>query len=72
MPNIRKETDSLRIVIVGGGFAGVTLAQAVDMATVRPRQLLGLPVNTIEVGQPADLVLFEWQEGGELRVVEMN
>jgi NADH dehydrogenase FAD-containing subunit len=24
MPNIRKETDSLRIVIVGGGFAGVT------------------------------------------------
>ena len=27
MPNIRKETDSLRIVIVGGGFAGVTLAE---------------------------------------------
>jgi len=26
MPNIRKETDSLRIVIAGGGFAGVTLA----------------------------------------------
>jgi N-acetylglucosamine-6-phosphate deacetylase len=52
-------------------FAGVTLGQAVDMATVRPRQLLGLPVNTIEVGQPADLVLFEWQEGEELRVVEM-
>jgi NADH:ubiquinone reductase (H+-translocating) len=27
MPNIRKETDRLRIVIVGGGFAGVTLAE---------------------------------------------
>ena len=27
MPNIQKETDSLRIVIVGGGFAGVTLAE---------------------------------------------
>jgi len=27
MSNIRKETDSPRIVIVGGGFAGVTLAE---------------------------------------------
>jgi NADH:ubiquinone reductase (H+-translocating) len=27
MPNIGKETDSLRIVIVGGGFAGVTLSE---------------------------------------------
>ena len=27
MPNIRKESESLRIVIVGGGFAGVTLAE---------------------------------------------
>ena len=27
MPNIQKETDSLRIVVVGGGFAGVTLAE---------------------------------------------
>jgi N-acetylglucosamine-6-phosphate deacetylase len=49
-------------------FAGVSLGEAVDMATVRPRQLLGLPVNTIEVDQAAELVLFEWNEGGELRV----
>lgn len=27
MPNIRKETDRLRIVIVGGGFAGVTVSE---------------------------------------------
>jgi len=52
-------------------FAGVSLGEAVDMATVRPRQLLGLPVHTIDVGQPAELVLFDWQPGGELRVVSM-
>jgi N-acetylglucosamine-6-phosphate deacetylase len=52
-------------------FAGVSLAEAVDMATVRPRQLLGLPIPTLDVGQPADLVLFEWQEGGGLGVVNM-
>jgi NADH:ubiquinone reductase (H+-translocating) len=27
MPSIRKQTDSPRIVIIGGGFAGVTLAE---------------------------------------------
>lgn len=51
-------------------FAGVSLADAVDMATTRPRQLLGLPVPTIEVGQPAELVLFDWQPGGEVQVRE--
>jgi N-acetylglucosamine-6-phosphate deacetylase len=52
-------------------FGGVSLAEAVDMATVRPRQLLGLPIPTINVGQPAELVLFEWQPSGELRVVPL-
>jgi N-acetylglucosamine-6-phosphate deacetylase len=52
-------------------MAGVSLAEAITLATVRPRQLLGLPVTTIEVGQPADLVLFDWQEGGELTVREV-
>jgi N-acetylglucosamine-6-phosphate deacetylase len=49
-------------------FAGVTLAEAVDMAAVRPRELLGLPVPAIEVGQAAELVVFDWKPGGELRV----
>jgi N-acetylglucosamine-6-phosphate deacetylase len=49
-------------------FAGVNLADAIDMATARPRQLLGLPVTTIEVGQPADLVVFDWEPGGDVRV----
>jgi N-acetylglucosamine-6-phosphate deacetylase len=52
-------------------FAGVSLADAVDMATVRPRRLLGLPIPTIEAGQPADLVLIEPEPGGELRITSM-
>lgn len=49
-------------------FAGVSLRDAVEMASARPRQLLGLSPRTLETGQPADLVLFEWEEGGEFRV----
>ncbi len=41
---------------------------AVTMAAVRPRELLGLPVPRIEPGEPADLVLFNWRMGRELRV----
>ena len=51
--------------------AGVTLADAVDMAGARPRQLLGLPPWRLEVGQPADLMLFDWEPGGEFRVTGM-
>jgi N-acetylglucosamine-6-phosphate deacetylase len=49
-------------------FAGVTLAEAVDMAAIRPRQLLGLPVPTLAVGQPADLMVFDWQPGGDVGI----
>jgi N-acetylglucosamine-6-phosphate deacetylase len=49
-------------------FAEVTLAQAVDMASSQPRALLGLPARRLEVGQPADLVLFDWQPGGDFEV----
>jgi N-acetylglucosamine-6-phosphate deacetylase len=49
-------------------FAGVSLADAVDMAGARPRELLGLPPRRLEVGQPAELILFDWQEGGDFRV----
>jgi N-acetylglucosamine-6-phosphate deacetylase len=50
-------------------FAGVSLREAVDMACARPHELLGLPVPRLEPGQPADLVLFDWEEGGDFRVV---
>ncbi|MCI0463738.1 MAG: amidohydrolase family protein [Gemmataceae bacterium] len=49
-------------------FAGVSLREAVDMASERPRQLLGLPPWRLEAGQRADLVLFDWEEGGDFRV----
>jgi N-acetylglucosamine-6-phosphate deacetylase len=49
--------------------AGVSLKDAVDMASVRPRELLGLPSPRIEAGQPADLVVFHWQPGGDVRVI---
>ncbi len=52
-------------------MAGVSLADAIDLASARPRQLLRLPVTTIEAGQPADLMLFGWQPGGEMQVREV-
>jgi N-acetylglucosamine-6-phosphate deacetylase len=52
-------------------FAGVSLKDAVEMASVRPRQLLGLPVPAIEPGQPADLVFFDWETSGEVLVKEV-
>lgn len=49
-------------------FAGVSLADAVDMAGARPRELLGLPPRRLEPGLPADLVLFDWAPGGDFQV----
>jgi N-acetylglucosamine-6-phosphate deacetylase len=40
-------------------FAGVDLATAVDMATKRPRGLLGLLPNNLAPGDAADLVVFD-------------
>ena len=49
-------------------FAGISLREAVDMASARPRELLRLPVRALEAGATTDLVLFDWEEGGEFRV----
>lgn len=49
-------------------IAGVSLKDAIDMASIRPRELMGLPVPRIEAGQPAGLVLFDWQPGGNVMV----
>jgi N-acetylglucosamine-6-phosphate deacetylase len=46
---------------------GVSLREAIEMASDRPRQLLGLPIHRFEVGQPADLVLFEWDNEAGFR-----
>jgi N-acetylglucosamine-6-phosphate deacetylase len=47
----------------------VSLADAIDMASARPRLLLGLESQTLRVGAKADLVLFDWQKDGAFRVV---
>jgi N-acetylglucosamine-6-phosphate deacetylase len=51
-------------------FAGVSLRQAIEMASTRPAQLIGLPHAGLEVGAPANLVLFDLpdSETGSLRV----
>jgi N-acetylglucosamine-6-phosphate deacetylase len=49
-------------------MTGVGLADAIDMASARPRELLGLPVYGLEVGDPAKLMLFDWKPGGEIEV----
>lgn len=48
--------------------AEVNLAKAVDMASAQPRALLGLPPRSLEPGQPAELMLFDWQPGGDVQV----
>src|SRR5262249_55809959 len=50
------------------GLGEVSLADAVDMATARPRALLGLPVRELCAGEPAEVILFDWQPGGMLRI----
>lgn len=37
-----------------------SLADTIDMASNRPRELLGLPARRIEVGEAAELILFDW------------
>jgi N-acetylglucosamine-6-phosphate deacetylase len=49
------------------GLGEVSLADAMAMATVRPRELLGLPPRDLRVGEPAELLRFDWQPGGVLR-----
>jgi N-acetylglucosamine-6-phosphate deacetylase len=43
-------------------------ADAVDMASARPRQLLGLEPRPLQAGAPADLILFDWEPGGAFRL----
>ena len=40
-------------------FAGIDLATAIDMASLRPARLIGLEHPGLEVGAPANLFLFE-------------
>lgn len=51
-------------------FAGVTLADAVTMATVNPARLLGIEVGALAEGARADLVVMQVDEGaGRLEIL---
>ena len=47
---------------------GVGLKDAIDLASVRPRQLFDLPVPEARVGDAGPWMLFEWEPGGTFRV----
>jgi N-acetylglucosamine-6-phosphate deacetylase len=51
-------------------YGGVSLEEAIAMVTERPRTLLGLPVHVLEVGEPADVVVFEIAAECELHMQE--
>lgn len=48
-----------------------TLASAIEMATFQPRKLLGIPQIDLAAGNPADLMLFDWEPGTPLRVTSL-
>lgn len=52
-------------------MAGVSLAEAIDMAGAHPRELLGLSEWRLSVGSTAPLVLFDWEAGGDFTVREV-
>ncbi len=43
-------------------LAEVSLADAIDMAGARPRELCGLPGASLEVGSAANLMTYDWQD----------
>lgn len=47
-----------------------SLAETIDLASNKPRELLGLPPRRIEVGEPAELILFDWAPGCEFQLKE--
>jgi len=50
-------------------FAGVELREAIAMALHHPADLLGLDPGALEPGRPADLVLFDLDEGFQVRAM---
>ena len=46
--------------------SGYSLRDALDMASARPREILGLPPVKLEQGSPADLIVFDHAPDGGL------
>jgi N-acetylglucosamine-6-phosphate deacetylase len=47
-------------------FAGLTLSEAIRLATLQPRRLLGLPLPELAPGMPADWLTFRWDRQGAI------
>jgi N-acetylglucosamine-6-phosphate deacetylase len=47
---------------------GVSLGEAIHMASIRPQTLLGRHAPAVTPGERGPFVLFDWQPGEELRV----
>jgi N-acetylglucosamine-6-phosphate deacetylase len=52
-------------------MTGLDLATGIDLASSQPRKLLGLPREELDVGAKTELMLFEWERGGDLRVQQV-
>jgi N-acetylglucosamine-6-phosphate deacetylase len=52
-------------------FADVSLAEAIDMASARPRELLGLPPWQLQPGSLTPLMLFDWENGKSLELTRV-
>lgn len=46
-----------------------TLSEVVEMAAIRPRELLGLPIPKLDVGGPSDFILFNWKPNSPIRFI---
>jgi len=51
-------------------YAGLTIAEALELASAQPRRLLGLAPHTLDVGQPADFILFDHGPGQPFAIRE--
>jgi N-acetylglucosamine-6-phosphate deacetylase len=49
-----------------------SLPDTIDLASNRPRELLGLPPRRIEVGEPSDLILFNWAPEREFHLKSLQ
>jgi N-acetylglucosamine-6-phosphate deacetylase len=62
-------TDQCVAHVLKLGF--VPLASAIDMAGARPRKLLHLPPRNLVPGDPAELILFDWEPDEEFRIKQV-
>ena len=63
-----QETDTCVANVIE--FAGVSLKQAVDMASRNPARLLGCEIARLRRGSPADLMIFRLRKGADRLQVE--